>query len=397
MTNHPEKLNDGTPHDIVSEIRAVLAAFLMAGAGIGVLSGLSGVFIKAVCEDTGLSRTSFSLIGSISIMVSALAAPVSSKILFGKNMRLAVFAGAIVCGGVPFLYSLSSAVWQFWLASALNGLFLNFVTMLAAGTLLSRTLSSKSTKAVGAAFAATGLFTSAATPLAVKAIDAVGWRYAWAITGAFAALMLVAASWLIPPNLPETEITKTKETSEFKKKLYMAAAAVFIVNFCNLALFNHAMPFLSDIGYQGRAAVIISQAAALMTAARLGAGFVYSGLGALVGTKLLSLSLAVCALCALYLPGGSTLTLYVLTLAVSSTASALPAKALATGPDQKTDRKIYAHMTIFSSLGSALGPLAAGAVFDNAGSYRPMWVLCLFMAILAFWMFSFSLGKIDKK
>ena len=134
-----------------------------------------------------------------------------------------------------------------------------------------------------------------------------------------------------------------------------------------------------------------------MAAARLGAGFIYSGMGALVGTRLLSLSLFVCALCALYLPGSSTLTLYVMTLAVSSTASALPAKSLATTPDQITDGKVYAHMTRFASLGSALGPITAGAVFDYSGSYRIMWLLCAFMAALAFLLFSFCLKKIDKK
>jgi MFS family permease len=38
----------------------------------------------------------------------------------------------------------------------------------------------------------------------------------------------------------------------------------------------------------------------------------------------------------------------------------------------------------FSSLGSILGPVAAGYIFDTAGSYHPVFLLCIGMSLISF-------------
>lgn len=381
--------------DRLEKIRAMMAAFLMAGAGIGMLSGLSGVFIKAVCADTGLSRASFSSIGAISTIVSAFAAYPAAGVLSGKNIRKAVAVGAAICGTVPILYSLSSQQWQFWCAAVINGLFIDLVTMLAVGILVSRSLES-STAATGAAFAAAGLFTAVFTPVADLAIKTLGWRMAWAITGILAGGILLFASAVIPSSVAQKRKKRHSEVQSKGKSEISAAAAVFTANFCNLAMFNHALAFLTDIGYASAAASVVSAVSLLAAAARMGMGIAYSRLGALRGTRILSLSLAVCALSALDLPGSGTLTLYTIALALSATASSLPAKALSTDENGELDGKRFARLTKFSSLGSALGSPASGAVFDLSGSYRAMWKICLLLSVLSLLLFSRTLTGREK-
>ncbi len=375
--------------------RALLAGILLAGGGIGVLSGLSGVFTKAVCAGLGFSRGEFSAIGSIATLVSAFAAPFSARRLREGSLRREVLAGALVCGSAPLVYSVSFRLWQFYLAAAVSGFFLNRVTMLAVGILLARTGEKNRGRALGIAFAGTGLFTAAATPLAQQAVLLFGWRWAYRLTGTAALLLLVPTALFLLPggsDCGEQPCAAPKESSFQEKGASFAAAAagIFLVNLCNLAMTNHALPYLTDLGYGTRAASVVSGSMILLAAARIGAGIFYDRRGARAGTRLLALGVFLTALCALELPGKNALALYMPLLAVSGTASALPAAALSKNGDGRQNDAAYARLTRAASLGSACGTPLAGLVFDRAGSYRPMWTLCAVFAAAAWVLFTLA-------
>jgi len=130
----------------------------------------------------------------------------------------------------------------------------------------------------------------------------------------------------------------------------------------------------------------MSAAMLLLVAMKPIAGRVYDRGGARTGTQLLAGGILLAALCALQLPDSNALRLYPILLAVCGTAQALPCAALARAPDGQLDTRAYARLTAASSLGAACGTPMAGFAFDAAGSYRPMWRLCMATAASA-WLF----------
>lgn len=372
---------------MASDRRILLSGILIAGGGIGVLSGLSGVFTKEVCAALGVSRGGFSAASSLATLVCAFVSPAAAARIEKESPRRSVLTGALVCTLCCAANSFFTRLWQFYLASCVSGLFLGRITMLAVGLLFSRMEPGKRENRLGFAFSSSGLFTAAATIPLQKVIARFGWRWGYRACAVSAFLLLLAAALLLPrPQAMPSP--KAGRTAEKKPALPTGiGAAVFFVNLCNLAMLNHALPFLTDLGYGARAAHLVSAAMALLFVSRIAAGFLYGKYGARTGTRLLALGVCMAAFCALRLPEEQALRLYAPLLSVCGTASALPAAALAGTPDGGQDTTAYARLTRAASLGSACGGPLAGMVFDRCGSYRPMWWLCAGLGALSWYLF----------
>ena len=51
--------------------------------------------------------------------------------------------------------------------------------------------------------------------------------------------------------------------------------------------------------------------------------------------------------------------------------------------------QIYGIITLVQSIGGAVGPIAAGMVFDRTGSFGPVWILIAALAVPAMVCFSY--------
>jgi|GEM_PF-5411710 len=362
-----------------SERRAAVGCALVAGAGVGLLSGITGVFTRAVCSSLGIARGAFSLVPAIAALLSAVLAPQTARLLTRRSVRKVVLTGAAACGAVPLLFSVCSRLWQFCAAAALNGLFLGRITMLALGSVLAPLEEPRRAKALGAATASAALFTAAATPAAQWALDRFGWRQAYRITGSAALLFLFAGAMLLPAA-PLPPAPGRSGTGRARIGALFGAGAL---NLCNLALTNHAIPALGDLGAY-RAAPLVAAAGTLLTIPmRLLAARAYPRLGTGRTLRLLCAGIGLAAFNALCLPQAWALACHPPLLAVAATANALPCAALACDAEGRQDNRLYARLTAASSIGGACGTPLAGFAFDAAGSYRPMWIACAVLAAAA--------------
>ena len=131
--------------------KTVIGCALVAGAGVGLLSGVGGVFTRAVCASLGIARGGWSLVPAITVLLSAALAPHTARLFQRKSPRRAALAGAAVCGCVPFLYAGSGRLWHLCAAAALNGLFLGRITMLGVGSVLAPLGEKRRIRAIGIA------------------------------------------------------------------------------------------------------------------------------------------------------------------------------------------------------------------------------------------------------
>lgn len=373
-------------------LKIILTGALITGAGIGIFSNCMGVFVTPVSEELGFSRGSFTLIGTLSILSSMTVLLPFGRWLQTVPIRRILLVCALLCGSVPLAYSFCQTLWQFYLCAFVNGLGINGLTMLTVGVLIERQLRDGRGAAMGASFAGVGIFSSLMIPLLQLVIGQYGWRWGYRLQSAAGlAVLLPTVLFLVRPD--GGRIAPTKEAADGvqcadavkTRSFWLLFAGLFCANFVNLALYNHAIPYLTDVGFGAMAAAMVSSAATLlMTVTKPAYGAVLDKFGLKTGALLLGAVLLSGAATALAVAQYRQIGfLYSALLAGCACANAIPGNVFAARLFGRKDyARISARLTLAASGGSAAGVALAGLWFDRTGNYHNMWLLCAALGLL---------------
>ena len=386
-------------------LKVILIGALITGVGIGMFSNCMGVFIAPVCSAVGFSRGLFSLIGTVSILSSMFMLLWFGRILQAVAIKKIFFICALVCALVPLGYASCSGIWQFYALAAINGLAINGLTMVTVGVFIEQRLDGKHGMAMGVAFAGVGIVSSAMLPVLQFVIDQYGWRWGFRMQSAVGLLILMGTIlFLVDNGKPLNKHQPLKEQAQsipyeeaiITKSFQCLLIGLFCANFVNIALFNHAIPFLTDNGFTPIAAALISSVATLlMIASKPLYGLMLDWIGLRIGALLLGGVLflgSVVALAFSYRKVDGLL--YGVLLAGCACANALPGNIYAIRLFGKRDYpRIVARLTLASSAGAAAGTPLAGFVYDRFGSYQIIWVLCLVLSLFATALLYISASK----
>lgn len=388
--------------------KIILTGALITGVGIGVFSNCMGVFVTPVCNALGFSRGGFTMTGTISILASMMMLLLFGRLLQTVPIRRILLVCAIVCSSVPLAYSFCGSLWQFYLCAFVNGLAVNGLTMLTVGVLIEKKLCADRGMAMGASFAGVGIFSSIMIPVLQLIIQHYGWRWGYRLQSAvgFAVLMPTIA-FLVHDSGGVSEVKKEEalekgigcENAIKTTGFWLLFAGLFCANFVNLSLYNHAIPYLTDIGFSAMAAAMISSAATLlMSVTKPVYGAALDKLGLKTGAFSLGVILLAGSVTAMVLIQYHQLGyLYSMLLAGCACANAIPCNVFAAKMYGRKDyARIVARLTLAASAGAASGVPLAGFLFDQTGSYRNMWLFCAFLSLLAGWLLYAAVGKTRK-
>lgn len=387
--------------------KTILTGALITGAGIGVFSNCMGVFVTPVCSALGFSRGGFTLTGTISILSSMLVLLLFGRLLQIVPTRRVLLVCAIICTSVQFTYSFCDKLWQFYLCAFVNGLAVNGLTMLTVGVLIEKSLFTDKGAAMGASFAGVGIFSSIMLPVLQLTIQHFGWCWGYRLQSAVGFVVLLPTILFLVqddgvPSIPKKEpIADGASCAEAVKttSFWLLFAGLFCANFVNLSLYNHAVPYLADIGFSAMAAAMVSSVATLlMLLTKPSYGAALDKLGLRIGALLLGAVLFVGSVTALKLVEYHQMgILYAVLLAGCACANAIPANVFAAGLfGQKDYARIVARLTFAASAGAAGGVPLAGYLFDRTGSYDKMWFICAFLSPLAGGLMFGAVGKMLK-
>ncbi len=384
--------------------KIIMTGALITGAGIGVFSNCMGVFVTPVCHALGFSRGGFTLTGTLSILSS-----MTVLLLFGRwlqtvPIRRILLLCSLLCGSVPLAYSFCNKLWQFYLCAFVNGLGINGLTMLTVGVLIERNLRNSRGVAMGASFAGVGVFSSLMIPLLQLTIERYGWRWGYRLQSAVGlavllptVLLLVRGGGGTPGCETETAAGGTDCADAMKTVCFwLLFAGLFCANFVNLSLYNHAIPYLTDIGFGAMSAAMVSSVATLlMSVSKPAYGAALDKFGLKAGALLLGTVLLAGSATALVLAQCRQIGfLYSVLLAGCACANAIPGNVFAAGLFGRKDyARISARLTFAASAGAAGGVPLAGLWFDRTGAYDPMWLLCSLLSLLAGGLLFGAAGK----
>lgn len=383
--------------------KTILTGALITGAGIGIFSNCMGVFVTPVCETLGFSRGGFTLTGTISILSSMTVLLFFGRLLQTVPVRRILLFCAILCASTPLAYSFCGRLWQFYIFAFINGLGINGLTMLTVGVLIEKSGCPDRGLAMGASFAGVGIFSSVMLPALQLIIQHFGWRWGYRLqsTAGFAVLLptilFLADGGQVSDCKKEAAADGVSCAEAVKTTgFWLLFLGLFCANFVNLVLYNHAIPYLTDIGFGAMAAAMISSIATLlMCVSKPAYGAALDKFGLKSGSLLLGAVLLAGSAAALALPRNYKITfLYPALLAGCACANAIPANVFAAGLYGRKDyARIVARLTLAASAGAASGVPLAGGWFDRTGSYHYMWLLCALLSLLAGGLLFAAVGK----
>lgn len=352
-----------------------------------------GPFIEPLQQEFGWSRARISAGLTVAALISAAFCIPVGMLIDRVGPRRVGLVGVLLMSGSVALLGTATGSHANWLA--LWGV-VAIGTFFVQATVWTTAVASRFEASRGLAFAVTlsgASFAAAAFPVFTAwSIGAYGWRTAFAALGGtwaalvFPILLLLfrgaqdqrrkASATAQVVTLSGLTLAEAARTST----LYKLLAASGLFAFTAIGVLVHFVPILTDSGATPmQAAGTASLIGLFSIIGRLGTGVLLDRLPASwVGAGAFLIPIVACVL--LLLEGAHPLSQALAAASIGLTVGAevdVVAYLTARHFGLKNYGALYGALAMALGLGTAFGPLAAGAVFDQSGSYAPFLVLTI--------------------
>ncbi len=396
----------------------VVACMLIQAIPFGVASNIQPQFVSYVVQEKGFTLAGFSLIFTLGTVASAVASPFIG-VLFNKvNTRLMFLLGAILSGGGFFAFSMCNQLWQFYLVAAVVQVGTAAISSIGVPLVINRWFDEESKgKAMGIAFAGSGLGNIFLQQLVVSSLVANGASKSYMIFGALSLIVgIPVALFFIKMPKNDSEVVRGNKKAEsdttvstddgftFKeatktKYFWFFGIALFFLGMYVSALAVQYPAFLSsDAGFKpGLVASVGSVFALFCLFGNLFGGAIFDKLGV---TKGLIVAFVLAAASCVSLMFSKEIAFLAFIFALTKGLSVF---AYMIGPSmltgsffgQKDFGAILGVVQIFFAVGFAAGSSVFGLVVDNFG-YRVAWLAILVFIVIAYLALIFTSIGIEK-
>jgi predicted MFS family arabinose efflux permease len=363
-------------------VGAVAGLFVCNGP---VLGFTFGVFLKPIMADTGWQRSSVSFALSAGGILSALAVPVLGRLMDRWSIRRVALPGIAIYAALTALLGLSPPVfWVFTLMFAAAEAASAIQTPLGYAKAISAWFDARRGLALGIAMAGVGLGGFVIPQLANLLIARLGWR------GAYVSLALltlavafpVVALWIREPRPGEGERRSPVAGAELAgltareaaglPRFWILAAAFFLVAVAINGSVAHVVPLLTDRGLSATEASAVLGIFGLATlSGRLVAGYLVDRIFAPHVASVFFLA-PIAGFVFLASGAGMVPAVGVVLMGLGlGTEIDLIAFLVSRYFGQRAFGELYGYFFMVFGIGSSLGRIIGGFVFDLAGSYTP--------------------------
>lgn len=369
----------------------VLAGFLLSGVNVGINTNCNTAFLNPVCEDLGLSLSSFALTASIVSFVSIpclLAIPQLLKKMSARSLLIFSGMGFIL---FKILFGCAEELWQFYACSVGIGIFAPGFGYLTVNSIINRTFTENNGLAVGIASSGAGIVGAVALPVVTWMISAKGWRAGYYLEAVLALLFIGLAVILIGGEKKETTQetvshgSRWKMSGQEKTAFVLLLIGLFLLCLVGLGIQPYLMPYMKSIGYTTAfAAGVVSAILAINTAAKIISGYVFDRVGTAGAAGITAGTMIVSLLLLMLLKGSPVVYLFAVIFSFAYVALSIPAPYFTRqlfGVEHFTE--LYSIVMIVTSVGGAVGNTLTGLLLEMSGSYLFVWGCYIFLVIAA--------------
>ncbi|MEY8383267.1 MFS transporter [Christensenellaceae bacterium 44-20] len=384
----------------------VAASVALMMLGCGAFTGAAAAYIAPVCAQMGFAKGEFTLYRTIVSLLGALLMPVFARLIRKAGVKKVMLIGLMGNALAYTLYSFAGALWQFYLAAALEGIFTNGISFLSIGVLINNWFLDNRSTVAGIAYAGTGLGGAVFVPIISQLAERLGWRWAYRGVAAVSVAVLLPVILLLLRDRPaqmglapyQAPGKKQEEgqapagagsgVSLFAAKkmpaFWLLIFGFFLLNICCGGPSNHNVAFLQDLGYSTAfAAAVTSGYMAVVAAGKIAAGTLFDRLGTPRTALLLCAACIGFPVLALFCRVPGIPWAYAAFLGFTGMGPSVGISALVRHVFGDRDfASIFSLASMASTLGAAVAAPLMGVIYDASGSYTPAWMLWLVFSVL---------------
>lgn len=365
---------------------AALSAFLAGFVAFGVMYSF-GVFFASMEAEFHASHTATSVFFAVTGMLFYFFGSVTGRLSDRFGPRRIVATGAVIMGTGLALTAMTPGMWTGYLTYGAGvgiGASCAYIPTLA---LVGGWFTRHRTTALGLAAAGTGCGTLLMPPVAALLIEAYGWRTAYALFGAgsFALLLLCAGLARRPPLAPAGHVTRLGRAVRSRSFVLLYASWVLATTGLVTSMV-FLPPFAHTTGVSPIAAsALVSVIGGMSILGRGGIGLISQKIGLLRLYKSSVLVMAVSYLLWLPFTGYGWLVAFAATLGLGyGVRIALTPVVLIEFFGLGNLGSMLGVFFTASGISAVCGPLIAGAIIDQTGSYQWGVAFALMMGMLGF-------------
>jgi len=376
-----------------------LALFLLWGSGFNT----AGLFIAPFIKQFGWGRTQVSLLVAAMAFASGISSPIAGRLLERVEARGVILAGTLLSGAGLIVASRANAFAPMLVAYTILGLGLGLSTFVPTALVISNWFGERRGVALGIVMGGQSLGGMVMAPLVSWTIARTGWRAGELVLAApmFAIVipLVFALVRSYPPeaspsatpraeavvgdpfaDVPGLEVPQALRTRSF----WMIVAAQFLFPLAGAGAFVHMVAYLAGIGYSDAAAAMSLSLVLLF--ATVGQPLMGVVADRISGRRALALAFALLALSLVMLLAAGAAAMLVAFVLIFGLIVAGPIVLSPLVVAESLGLKRYGSLMGLVgfpfTLGLALGPLAAGMIYDLTSSYARAFELCAAISVV---------------
>jgi len=383
---------------------AFLCVFIEMGCGFYAFS----LFVKPLQADLGWGRGEIMAAFTMFILVEGMAAPFIGRLVDRYGVKGVITVGGLVTGLGFVLVSLTNNLWYFYLSYIVIGVGLVGIGTVPASAVVSNWFKKKRGLAIGIMSSGIGAGGLALAPfVGGYFIPNFGWRASYLALALLTWVVIIPLALLVMktkpadmglypdgaeapeavnvtavlPSAPDgLTLRMTLATSAF----WLIAISFLLSNFGHVGVIQSQVPHLNDIGFPIATAATALGAVALGSAVgKFGFGWLCDRIPAKYACAI-GLMLEMAGIIILIRVGPASpmaiVWLYAITIGLG-VGNWLPTSSMLTSTNFGLANygTIFGVVTLFIYIGTAIGPLMAGYMYDTMNTYH--WAFIIFAAL----------------
>ena len=397
-------------------------------AGVGALSlffaygvrAAFAIFFPYILEDLQMSRTLISGAVSLSLLVNFLFTPVAGFAVDRFGPKWLIVGGSLFCGISLLCMPLVSSLWHLYIIyGVIFAVGVNFMGMTVSNSMCVNWFTKKRATAIAFTSAGSPIGAAVFTVASPKLITSYGWKWAFAIIGILIIVVVIPMALRFAKKRPEDvglatdgddpEIaSKTaamieaamKEEIQFTMKDVARTSNFWLMSFGYMVMAACGGFLLHIAVYCLEKGITIAEVGWVMGYMPL-VGVVSRFFWAPINDKFNNRKISIVSGLFIYAIGWFAILMVNQTmhLVIAGTILGFGGAGVALIPALVGDQfgrmsmgKIYGFINLFGAIGGAIGPVAAGWIYDTTNSYAIAWEIGIIGSIIAAISFLF-VGK----
>ncbi len=381
-------------------LMVLIASCGLAGAVLGLLVNVSGLFFTPIAEDLGVGRGSVSLTLTICNLVFALGGMVCPRLVKSKNFKLMLLISMIVFAGSTALLAAAPNLITLYILNGLRGFAAGVCGMVLITIVINNWFLESTSLVTSIAMAFSGLAGAVFSPILSSIITSAGWRVGYLVDAGLIALFELPAILLpigfFPKDAGAEPYGKAAGAGKSAENAEDAAPSrfpitlmVLLTAYAILASYVASYPphFPGIADSYGFSAAVGSTLLSICMVANSGGKILFGALADKFGAKkiimLFSLLIGAGALLLMifHVPGlmYEAAALFGLCYAIANVGTVTATRELA---GRKGYNSVYPTVSMIATVANAFGSSLVGFMYDAAGNYNGGLILAAVLTVI---------------